>query len=239
MRNKEILNAMGKIGDDLIEDADIESIKKPQRSIWWKVLATAACLCLVIALLPMFGTDEQPVSFNPLVITVYAQGEDGKIVQTALKLGEKVKMYPQASTLWDDFEGYALNLALFEAKYVSAWAVDEKWETIRYPGDSSQYNFDEDCNWAVTEGDDILWIYFDEDGKIIPPEASGLLSPKLRGSEILWRPNTKGHNREVIAVFDEDYKVLAVYFLEITEENGEYYAEIVKIDNKIPENLIN
>lgn len=239
MRNKEILNAMGKIGDDLIEDADIASMKKPHRSVWWKMLATAACLCLVIALLPLFGIDEQPGSFNPLVITVYAQGEDGKIVQTTLKLGEKVKMYPQASTLWDDFEGYAINLELFEAKYVSAWAVDENWETIRYPGDGSQYNFDEDCNWAVTEGDDIWWIYFDQDGKVIPPEAGVLFSPKLRGSEVLWRPNTKGHNREVIAVFDEDYKVLAVYFLEITEESGEYYAEIVKIDNKIPENLKN
>ena len=74
----------------------------------------------------------------------------------------------------------------------------------------------------------------DDDGKVIPPGVDELLSPKLKGSEILWRPNTKGHNRELIGVFDEEYDLLAVYYLQIIEENGEYYAEVVKIANEFP-----
>ena len=35
-------------------------------------------------------------------------------------------------------------------------------------------------------------------------------------------------------VFDEEYDLLTVYYLEITEENGEYYAEVVKITNEMP-----
>ncbi len=237
MKSRKILTAMGKISDELIEDADITSNKKSRQPIWWKIVAVAACICLLITGGSMIGNlfgVEDNLTFNPLVITVYAQSEDGTIVPTALKVGEKVKMYPQESTLWDDFEGYAMNLTLLDAKYVSTWAVDENWETIRYPGDSSQYNFNEDCNWALTEGDDIWWVYLDQNGKVIPPGADEFLSPRLRGSEILWRPNTKGHNREIIGVFDEDYNLLTVYYLEITEENNEYYAEIVKVDNKIP-----
>ena len=134
----------------------------------------------------------------------------------------------------DDFEGSAINLTVLDAKYVTSRAVDENWKTILYPGDSTQYDMDEDCNWALSQGDDIWWVWLDEDGKVIPPGVDELLSPKLKGSEILWRPNTKGHNRSIIGVFDEEYDLLAVYYLEITEENAEYYAEVVKITNEFP-----
>lgn len=237
MKNEKILTAIGKIGDDLIADAEICPKAKSRTPQWVKWVAMAACLCLLITGGSVIGNlfgEKENINLNPLVITVYAQSEDGKIVPTALKVGEKVKMYPQASTTWDDFEGYAINLTLLDAKYVTGWAVDENWETIRYPGDSTQYNFDEDCNWALTEGDDIWWVWLDQDDKVIPSGVDDILSPKLRGSEVLWRPNNKGHNREIIGVFDEDYKFLYVYYLEITEENGEYYAEVVKIDDEIP-----
>ena len=234
MRSEKLLSAIGGIGEDLIEDAEITSNKESRQPIWWKIVAVAACICLVITVFPLLGNQENGVNLNPLVISVYAQGADGKIVPTALKLGEKVKMYPQKSNWMDDFEGYAINLTVLDAKYVTARAVDENWKTIRYPGDSTQYDFDEDCNWALSQGDDIWWVWLDDDGKVIPPGVDELLSPKLKGSEILWRPNTKGHNRELIGVFDEEYDLLAVYYLQITEENGEYYAEVVKIANEFP-----
>ena len=243
MKNERILNAIGKINDDMIADAKIGAHAKKSTPQWVRGVAMAACLCLIVAagalLAPLLGEEQgdNRISINPLVITVYAKSEDGTIVPTALKVGEKVKMHPAASTWLENFEGYAINLTLLDAKYVSAWAVDENWETIRYPGDSSQYNFDEDCNWALTEGDDIWWVYLDGDGKVIPPGASELTSPKRRGSEVLWRPNNKGHNRQIIGVFDEDYKLLVVYYLEITENNGEYYTEVVKVTDELPSSL--
>lgn len=245
MKNERILNALGKINDDMIADAKIGTQAKKTTPQWVRRVAIAACLFLIVTasalVFPLLGGEPGDstikIPINPLVITVYAKSEDGTIVPTALKLGEKVKMYPQKSNWMDDFEGYAINLTVLDAKYVTSLAVDENWETIRYPGDSTQYNFDEDCNWALSQGDDIWWVHLDQDGKVIPPGADELLSPKLRGSEVLWRPNTKGHNRSIIGVFDEDFKLLTVYYLEITEENGEYYAEVVKITDEIPPSL--
>ena len=242
MKNERILNALGKINDDMIADAKIGTQAKKTTPQWVRRVAIAACLFLIVTasalIFPLLGGEPGDstikVPINPLVITVYAKSEDGTIVPTALKLGEKVKMYPQKSNWMDDFEGYAINLTVLEAKYVTSLAVDENWETIRYPGDSTQYDFDEDCNWALSQGDDIWWVWLDQDGKVIPPGVDELLSPKLKGSEILWRPNTKGHNRSIIGVFDEEYDLLAVYYLEITEENGDYCAEVVKITNEMP-----
>ena len=242
MKNERILNALGKINDDMIADAKIGAQAKKTTPQWVRWVAMAACLCLIVTasalIAPLFGGEPGDstikIPINPLVITVYAKSEDGTMVPTALKLGEKVKMYPQKSNWMDDFEGYAINLTVLDAKYVTSRAVDENWKTILYPGDSTQYDMDEDCNWALSQGDDIWWVWLDEDGKVIPPGVDELLSPKLKGSEILWRPNTKGHNRSIIGVFDEEYDLLAVYYLEITEENAEYYAEVVKITNEFP-----
>lgn len=233
MRSEKLLSAIGGIGEDLIEDAEITSNKKSRQPIWWKIVAVAACICLVIAVFPLLGNQEKGVNLNPLVISVYAQGADGKIVPTALKLGEKVKMSPASSTQLEDFDGYAINLTLFDGKYVYLRCVDKNWKTLLFPTDVYP-DTKLEYNWAETEGDDIWIVYLDSDGKVIPPEADNLLTPKRKGSDFIWRPNDKDMNRAIIGVFDEEYDLLTVYYLEITEENSEYYAEVVKISNELP-----
>ena len=49
MKNEKIFNAVGKISDELIEDALITTGKKTHAAVWWKWAAVAACLCLAIA----------------------------------------------------------------------------------------------------------------------------------------------------------------------------------------------
>lgn len=48
MKSERILNAMGQIGDDLIEEASISPKSKRQTVGWHKWVAVAACLCLLI-----------------------------------------------------------------------------------------------------------------------------------------------------------------------------------------------
>ena len=48
MKNEKIMNAMGKISDELIEDAVITTEKKTHTAVWVRWAAMAACLCLVI-----------------------------------------------------------------------------------------------------------------------------------------------------------------------------------------------
>lgn len=232
MRSKKILIAMGKISDDLIEDADIASNKKPQRSVWWKVVAIAACLCLLITGGSMIGNllgVEENANFNPLVITVYAQSEDGSIVPTALKVGEKVKMYSATSPHAENFDGYAFDLTLLGAKYVCPTAVTEDWKPKLYSGDSVQFT-DDDFHWALTEGDDIYIVHRWPNGSVVRPGEHELGDPAPHGSAIIWRPNDDGLNRNIISVYGDDFELLAKYYLEITEMGGDYYAEIVKIE---------
>lgn len=227
MKNEKILNAIGKLSNDLIEDAAITSKTKKQRKAWAKWTMLAACLCLLIVassiIVPLFISEPR---INPLVITVYARAEDGSISSTELKLGEKVKLYPATSPHTDSFNGYAFDLTLLGAKYVSPCAVDENWEPKLYPGWSYQYT-DDDFHWALTEGSEILVVQVDKNGKVI--QSDYISGPKPHGSAIIWRPNDDGLNRNIIRAYDDNFQLIATYYLEITEVNGDYYAEIVKI----------
>ena len=163
-------------------------------------------------------------------ISVFAQNDEGAIIVTPLNVGEKVKMYPKTSTQLQGFEGYAFDLTLLDAKYVYPIAVTENWEPKLYPGDSTQYT-DDDFHWALTEGNDIYVVHRWPDGSPVRPGEHERGDPSPHGSAIIWRPNNDGLNRTIISVYSEDFELIANYYLEITEEYGEYYAEIVKIDN--------
>ena len=47
--------------------------------------------------------------------------------------------------------------------------------------------------------------------------------------EMIWRVNDDGRNRCIIDCFNEDFNRVVSYYLEITERDGLFYAEIVKI----------
>ena len=85
MKEEKLLNAIGNISDDLIDDAVIVASKKTQSTTWMRRFAVAACLCLLIAIgsiiAPLFGGNnpDRP-SGNPLVITVYARTADGSLI---------------------------------------------------------------------------------------------------------------------------------------------------------------
>lgn len=229
MKSEKIFNAIGKISDELIEDASIMS-KKVQAKVWIRWVAVAACLSLLITggtIIAPFLTENDPVvNLNPLLITVYARGEDGAIIPTALKVGEKVKLYPATSPYTDNFNGYAFDLTLLEAKYVRPTAVTEDWEPKLYPGYDYWYTED-DFHWSLTEGDDIYVVAEDKNGNAVPIDLEK--GPSPHGSAVIWRPNDDGLSRNIISVYGDDCKLMARYYLEITEMNGDYYAEVVKI----------
>ena len=54
MKNEKLLNAMGKISDELIEDAAITTGKKRHTVVWVRWAAMVACLCLVASIVIPF-----------------------------------------------------------------------------------------------------------------------------------------------------------------------------------------
>ncbi len=71
MKNEKIFNAVGKISDELIEDAAITTKKKTHTVVWIRLAAMAACLCLVVCGLLMMQnrTPIPPISENNQPIT--------------------------------------------------------------------------------------------------------------------------------------------------------------------------
>lgn len=226
MKNTNLLNLVGEIDDKYIEEAAPKTMKS-HKSVLPK-WAVAACLCLVFAItiqiLPQFNNGSIA---NPLVITVYACDETGNLIPTALSVGEKVKLSPAKSSYTENFNGYAFELTLLGAKYVSVCATDENWNPKLYPGWSYEYT-ESDFNWSLTEGDEIIIVWPDKNGNII--RADELMGPKPHGSEIIWRPNNVGLNRTIIGIYDDDFELLVTYYLEILEMEEDYYAEIVKVN---------
>lgn len=64
MKNEKILNAMGKISDELIEDAVITTRNKTHTAVWWKWAAAAACFCLIAAAFIALGLQNNPGKLN-------------------------------------------------------------------------------------------------------------------------------------------------------------------------------
>lgn len=64
MKNEKILNAMGKISDELIEDAVITTRNKTHTAVWWKWAAAAACFCLIAAAFIAPGLQNNPGKLN-------------------------------------------------------------------------------------------------------------------------------------------------------------------------------
>ena len=48
MKNERIFNAVGKISDDLIEDAAISNQRSKRHFPWKAFVASAACFCLLL-----------------------------------------------------------------------------------------------------------------------------------------------------------------------------------------------
>jgi len=99
MKNEKIMNAMGKISDELIEDAVITTEKKTHTAVWVRWAAMAACLCLVICgLFMMQNSTPMPSATgdNPSVVDPVFRGPtDGTTAPN--QSGEKINVYKIAS----------------------------------------------------------------------------------------------------------------------------------------------
>ena len=115
MKNERIFNAIGKISDELIEDAAIIPKKKTRTVTWVRWAAMAACLCLVVCGLFMLQNrvPKPPVSEdNPPVVDPIFRGpnDETTVSETTTpnneatspaKNGEKIGVYKIASLDFD------------------------------------------------------------------------------------------------------------------------------------------
>lgn len=233
MNNEKVFLAIGNLSDDLVADAEITELpaqKATLRYNWKPLVAACLVICLLGALVPMWGN--QPID-NPLVITAKAVSVEGQTYTAQLSLGEQIQLVETEFF----FEGenkyenkyYAFDLTLADGMYLHLAAVDDQWNPIL---DKSIHYGDEEANlpcWALKEGNDIAVIGTDLDGKVLDAYVNGTAQPRMKDKSMIWRVNNEGMNRCIINCYDEDFACVASYYLEIVQINGNYYAEIVTI----------
>ena len=89
MKRTKISETIGNIDSMYVNEAitytPIAKSKKSFRKTWGKWVAMAACLCLLVTGGSILGalSDKDPnTNLNPLIISVYAQNDDGIIIVT-------------------------------------------------------------------------------------------------------------------------------------------------------------
>ena len=201
------------------------ALKKLKTTIKVSVSVVFA-ICIGLYIIPQ--SNEQPVE-SPLVITAKAIGVDGQPYTANLTLGKQIQLSPADFPFFDGYECYAFDLTLIDGTYLQLSAVDKNWEvvldtSIHYSGELFPRIY-----WALTEGDDIEVIYTDLEGNVWEEFLNGTTPPDLKGRSLLWRVNDDNMNRCIIRCFDENFSLIVSYYLKISETDGQYYAEIVKI----------
>ena len=198
-------------------------------------IAVAAMVCVILLILFPFTKNDE-VNKNALIITVSAAGENGERIEKNLKLGEKIELYEDKKTWEGMYEGYAFDLTLAEGKYLGLAALDENLEFWRYPSVEVLIDGeiwyeplpDVEIFWALTPGEDIEVIGADLSEKQIKEYKEGKWEPRKHGKSLIWVPNDE-MTHDLIVCYDENYNVIAEYILEMSEENGKYYAEIISV----------
>lgn len=206
-------------------DATVDRALKKLKTTIKVSLSVVFAICIGLCIIPQ--AKEQPVE-SPLVITAKAIGIDGQPYTANLTLGEQIQLSP-ADFPFDGYECYAFDLTLMDGTYLQLSAVDENWEvvldtSIHYSGESISRIY-----WALTEGNDIAVISTDLQGNVLEAYKNGTAPPRMKGSSMLWRVNNDNMNRCIIRCFNENFSLIVSYYLQITEVDGLYYAQIVKI----------
>lgn len=229
MSSEKIFNALGKLSDDLISEAEIipSAHKNTILHIRWKPLV-AACLliCLLGALVSMVGN--KPID-NPLVITAKAVSVEGQPYTAQLALGDRIQLVETEFFFEGDNKYYSFDLTLVDGMYLQLSAVDDQWnvildKNIHYSGEETELPY-----WALTEGNEIATISTDLDGKVLDAYENGSALPRMHGNSMIWRVNEDSMTRCIIDCFDKNFDRVVSYHLEIVQINGSYFAEIVTI----------
>lgn len=98
MNTEKFSAAMSEISDKYVTEA-ITYQRKAKRRSWKKLIAAAACVCIVLAgLFPLFN---QP-GVSPFVLTAYALESDNTVSAAVMQEGEKipVTMFEADNGLW-------------------------------------------------------------------------------------------------------------------------------------------
>ncbi|MGN0444450.1 MAG: serpin family protein [Acutalibacteraceae bacterium] len=133
MKNEDLINAVGKIDDSVIEDVSLTRKKrKKQKSLWVKITAVAACVCLLISGV-WFGLDfGSETSLSAYAIETAKYPETAQYPQNISD--DNYEQYENSYDSWfndvraraDLIEGHEKSIYSFVREALPAFLTDEK-----------------------------------------------------------------------------------------------------------------
>ena len=193
----------------------------------WAGLATALAVLAVVVALGTISPSTQQQGM-PLTIKVYAEDANGEKLYTTLELNQKVKLYPAVSSYDDEFTGFAFDMTLLPGMHVAIAVVDEDGRVLTNE-EACGEEYDK-IRWAMTGGDDVSYIMPYRDESVPEEYKNGTDLPKKKGKSVIWIPNEEGNNYVRLGCYNAEFERVVTFYLEMSEENGDYYAEIIRMN---------
>lgn len=212
---------------ECLKEANIKKQRKGNIGGQWAGLAAALVILAVVIVLGAFSPSTQQQGI-PLVVSVYAEGVNGEKLYTTLELNKKVKLYPAVSSYDDEFTGFAFDMTLLPGMHVALAVVDKDGRVLTNE-EACGEEYDK-IRWAMTGGDDISYIMPYRDESVPEEYKNGTDLPKKKGKSVIWIPNEEGNNYVRLGCYNAEFERVVTFYLEMSEENGDYYAEIIRMN---------
>lgn len=193
----------------------------------WAGLAAALAVLTLVVALGTFSPSTQQQGI-PLTIKVYAEDANGEKLYTTLELNQKVRLYPAVSSYDDEFTGFAFDMTLLPGMHVAIAVVDEDGRVLTNE-EACGEEYDK-IRWAMTGGDDVSYIMPYRDESVPEGYKNGTDLPKKKGKSVIWIPNEEGNNYVRLSCYNAEFERVVTFYLEMSEENGDYYAEIIRMN---------
>ena len=115
-KNYALYDATARIDEDILNNVIDNPKKVSKKTMWTKIIAVAACLCLLFGIgFPLFNNNKQPI-FSPLAIYACAKDEDG-LSRHILNKNEGIKL--KKIELGNDFDGFMFAVELEDKNQMS------------------------------------------------------------------------------------------------------------------------
>lgn len=220
-------NKKNEILINCLKKTEMKKYNKANNVGRWAGLAAALAVLALVVALGTFSPSTQQQGI-PLTIKVYAEDANGEKLYTTLELNKKVKLYPAVSSYDDEFTGFAFDMTLLPGMHVALAVVDKDGRVLTNE-EACGEEYDK-IRWAMTEGEDVSYIMPYRDESVPDEYKNGTDLPKKKGKSVIWIPNEEGNNYVRLGCYNAEFERVVTFYLEMSEENGDYYAEIIRMN---------
>lgn len=228
MKREDIYNGISGINAEYIKEA--AGSTRSRRIALKRLIAAAACLCLIAAFAAVRITSGRPVTV--FTVTAYASEADGASVRHAMEPNDRVKLAYAGTE--GSAEGYCLDLSqegMSADDYLVSLAITDENGAALPVNEEALGPDGEKCLWSLELGRDISVIHDDMSPEVLELYKSGQLTPVKSGRYLRWLPDGEDSCYVRITYYHTDFTPAAAYLMRMTREEDGCYAAVLEVSS--------